>query len=88
MNLTKYVRTSEDIRELASAGEIRAAKAILHAIRVKIGILFTSLKNSPADQTDEEIRHKLAQICALEWVLELPEQAKEILKNLPEGEEL
>lgn len=82
MILTKHITSNEQLRSLANARDIGAARDLLSVIEIERD----SLRKEAEKKPEDEIVHiKLAQIKILNWVLDIPQKSEEYIDK-SEGE--
>lgn len=90
MQLDKYLKTSAAVLEVSRANEIGGAKAILEAALIKRDEIRKEYEENPlrSDQIKKDLNFKLGMVAGLNWMLELPEKARQWRDHLPDGEKL
>jgi hypothetical protein len=88
MKLTDYIQKNEDFHLISKALDVGASRALLKAAMCKRNKSRKQAEDEPkrSDNLKEDIIYRLGFISGLTWILDLPGQANDYLKNL-EGEE-
>ena len=89
MNLTEYLPTNEAYTQVAGARAVGATKHLLRAAEIRRDKEREQNENYPR-RDDSDLRndfvYKSGYIAALNWILDLPDKARNHINNLPEGE--
>ncbi len=89
MKLENYTVNSDDFRSLAEAGSLAGSRALLRAATIKRDEIRDRSERT-AQICDEDfkrdIRFNLGYVAAMNWLLGLPEQAKQHINKLPNKE--
>jgi hypothetical protein len=88
IRIDKYFPNGGDIHDVYEAGSIRAARAILKAVEIRRDEVRRVNETEPviSDAINKDFRFKLGMVYALNWILELPEQARIYINTLPDKE--
>jgi hypothetical protein len=86
IRLEKYFPKGGDMLEVSDASSIRAARGLLKAAEIKRDEVRAQNESSPiiSDEINKDFRFKAGVVSALNWILELPDQAKFYINNLPD----
>lgn len=85
MNITEYLNDSHDILSVARAHEIDSAKIILKIIAQKRDRLRIVHEGHPPEQVNAQVAvAETAQLSLLNWLLEIPDSAKQFIKSIKE----
>jgi hypothetical protein len=83
MIVGKHIKSSEEVRSLSSARDIGASRVILSVVEYERDKLRNEVEKKPEDELNIV---KLSKINVLNWVLDLPGKARELIDKVPEGE--
>jgi len=85
----KYVNP-ERVLELTQAHELASARSLLEAVQNRREELRKPVETGKLplepEKMEDHFLFRLGEIKMATWILELPNQAREYLKNLPEGD--
>lgn len=85
MNIREYLTDSHDIASIARANEIDCAKVLLKIIATKRDKLRALHESRPPEQVNAQVAvAETAQLSILNWLLEIPDSAKEFIKSIKE----
>jgi len=85
MNINEYLKDSHDILSVARAYEIDSAKVIMKIISQKRDRLRIVHEGRPPEQVNAQVAvAETAQLSLLNWLLEIPESAKQFIKSIKE----
>jgi hypothetical protein len=87
MNIKEYFDESHDILSLARANEIDSAKVVFKVLRQKRDRLRIIHEGRPPEQVNAQVAvAETAQLNLLNQLIELPDLAKQFIKNQQEND--
>lgn len=88
MNLTNYIKTSEDFHSISGALDVGASRALLKAAKIMRDKIRNQVEVDPKHTSvlKEDVIYKLGMISGLNFILDLPGKANDHIKILPEGD--
>lgn len=82
MNIKDYVKESDDIIVLSTADQVKVGRAIFDAAQKRVDFLLNAAKKT---SDPDEAFCKLQEVKTLEWIINLPNEAK-LFINTKDGE--
>ena len=76
MNIKDYVKENDDIVVLATADQVKVGRVIFDAAQKRIDFLLKAAKKT---NDPNEAFCKLQELKALEWIINLPNEAKSFI---------
>jgi len=89
VNMEKYIKTDSDFHNIVEARSLGVGRALLKAAELKRDEKRSQNERSPQlcdEDIRKDIRYNLGFVAALNWIMELPQQAKIYISKLPTKE--